>query len=116
VQTSIIKKNKPKSPTSQRNSEIISLLIRDKGENQLKFKLLKLQVKDKKGEFKFKLGFGDDLLPKLKRKNILSKFKIQMKILRIYLLMNRYDEATIFRDKDENPSKFVVLNQLRLGF
>ena len=30
------------------NSEIIPILIGDKGENQLKFKLLKLQVKDKR--------------------------------------------------------------------
>jgi len=65
------KLKKTQKPTRKRNSEIIPILIEDKGENQLKFKLLKLQVKDKKGEFKFKLGFGDDLLPKLKRKNIL---------------------------------------------
>ena len=39
-------KKKLKSPTRQRNSEEIPILIRDKGENQLKFKLLKLQVKD----------------------------------------------------------------------
>jgi len=44
------------------NSDIIP--IGDKGENQLKFIYLKLQVEDKGREFKFKLGFGDNLLPK----------------------------------------------------
>ena len=111
MQASIIKrrkektqkiKKKPKSLTSQRNSKIIIILIGDKSENQFKFKLHKLQVKDKKGEFKFKLGFGDDLLLKLKRKNILPKFKVQMKFLRIYLLINGQDEAIMFGDKEKN--------------
>ena len=78
--------------------------------------MLKLQVKDKEGEFKFKLGFGEDLLAKLKRKNILSKFKVQIKILRIYLLMNGWDQAIIIGDKEENLGKFKVLNQFKLRF
>ena len=73
-------KRSPTSPTSQSNSKITPILIGDKVENQLKFRLLKLQVKDKEGDFKFKLRFGDDLLSKLQRKNILSKSKVQMKI------------------------------------
>ena len=81
------------------NSEII--LIRNKGENQLKLRLLKLQVKDKGGEFKFKFRFEDNLLPKLSRKDILLKFRVQMKILRIYLLMNGRDEARV---KNTTPS------------
>ena len=68
------------------NSEIIP--IGDKGENQLKSILLKLQVKDKKGEFKFKLEFERNLLPKFFEKDILLKSRSQMNILRINLLMD----------------------------
>jgi len=77
VQASIIKrrkektqkiKKKPKSLTSQRNSKIIIILIGDKGENQLIFRLFKLQVKHREREFRFKLESGDYLLLKLKRK------------------------------------------------
>ena len=78
VQASIIKRRKekkPKSPTNQRNLEIIPILIRNK-EDQFKLRLLKLQVKDKEGEFKIKLGFGDNLLPKLSKKDILLKSRI----------------------------------------
>ena len=71
--------------------------------------MLKLQVKDKKRKFKFKLEFGDDLLLKLKRKNILSKFRVQMKPLKLYPLMNGRDEATIIGDKS-------IKTQIQTGY